>query len=366
MTRHKEVSNINYGGRSFSSHAILNSDGTIFWEPTFFLVYKAKAGNKPATIDAYAEDLVRFLNVVVTSSGGLNWKDVTDKQITAYIHNYLQKQRLLKIKSVTRHIATLKSFYDWAWDIKLLEKPSGFTFGYSDEIPKGESVSIATNYINQKEFDDLLGSVDQKDSFLLERDELVLGFGYYTGVRAQEIVDARNFNTEALRRKIFEAIDNNRLTFNVEIIGKGEKIREIVIPPDLFEMLEKFLLGRRKKYPAGQIICKKDGLPLNRQHASTVFSTAVDNCSEGIRERLLSLGYHSLRHTFATNLVTYCYENNRDPWQLVPERMGHEDKETTLGYIEYEAYLNNRLDVIKKLSLGKRNKYNNNGINNER
>jgi len=94
------------------------------------------------------------------------------------------------------------------------------------------------------------------------------------------------------------------------------------------------------------------GMPLNRQHASTVFRNAKSTCSDLIKNRLKDKSYHCLRHTFATNLVTYCYETNRDPWLLVPERMGHTDRSTTLQYIAWEAYINNRIDLVISLSLG--------------
>jgi integrase len=359
MIRKVAVEDINYGGRRIASSALLNSDGSIFWEPTLFLLHRVQNGLKPSSAESYAQDLVTYLNVVDTSSGDLNWKDVTDQQMTAYIQTYLQGNRKAKQKSITRHIATLQSLYNWAWDVKMLDQPPAFTFGFDHQIPKSQgkqSVSLKTNYIHEKEFEELIGSVNQSSSFLLERDELVLAFGYYSGLRAQEVTDLRNFNTLALRKRIFEAKDRNEMSLDIEIIGKGDKLRTIVIPPELFQLLEKYILGRRKKILDGPLICKEKGLALNRQHASSVFSKARDKCKDEVRVRLSLLRYHSLRHTYATNLVTWCYQNNRDPWQLVPERMGHEDKETTLGYVTWEAYLNNRVDIVDKLSMGTKRK----------
>lgn len=348
-----EVPGINYGGRKILSNVVLCSDGSIFWEPTLFLFHKANNGSKPKSVSSYAQDLIAFLRVVEESRGELNWKNVSDPQMTAYIHSYLQNDKKLKLSTVIRNITTLKSFYYWAWKVRLLERPSCFTFGYDENIPKGDPVSLATSYVSREEFIEIIGSLSSDDSFLIERDELVLEFGYYTGVRANEIVDPRNFETSELRKRVCEARRSNQLSLDIQIVGKGEKLRTIVIPPELFESLEKYLLRRRKKIIDGPLICNEYGASLNRQHASQVFTKATNNANDEVKSRLSVLGYHALRHTYATDLVTWCYENNRDPWQIVQERMGHEDKKTTLGYVSWEAYLNNRLDVLKKLSLGK-------------
>lgn len=347
------VTNIQFGGRKLSSIAFLKSDtGDIFWEPTLFLLSRAQKGLSPATLDANAQDLTSFLNVVLTSSGNIDWKNISDEQMTAYIQKYLFEKKGLAEKSITRHIDTLKSYYEWAYRIQLIDRPKMFSWGYDSGIARDTNIDIGSKFIPKEDFDELQASLNTSNSYIIERDELILSFGYFTGTRAAEVVDPRNLNIVMLRRKINEASQQNRITIDVKIFGKGEKPRTIVIPPELFEALKKFVFGRRGEIGDGPLFCDMSGMPLNRQHASTVFRNAKSTCSDLIKNRLKDKSYHCLRHTFATNLVTYCYETNRDPWLLVPERMGHTDRSTTLQYIAWEAYINNRIDLVKSLSLG--------------
>ena len=69
MIRHLQVPDIYYGGRKITSSAILHSDGSIFWEPTLFLVQRANKGLSAGSIESYAQDLVAFLNVVGITDG---------------------------------------------------------------------------------------------------------------------------------------------------------------------------------------------------------------------------------------------------------------------------------------------------------
>ena len=71
-----------------------------------------------------------------------------------------------------------------------------------------------------------------------------------------------------------------------------------------------------------------------------------------LREYYIRWVFHSLRHTCATNFVTYCEDMDMgryDPMLSLPQWMGHEDDDTTKLYICAEALLFKRLEVIKKL-----------------
>ena len=358
MLRKITVTNINYGGRKLFSVALIRCDtGAICWEPTLFLAYRAKSSLSLATLEAYSQDLILFFNVVLTSSGELDWRDISDEQMTAYIQIYLCDKKRLSEKSITRHVETLKGFFNWAYKVRLLKIPKVFTWGYDDGTPQNAAVDIGSKYVSREDFDELLAAINSSDSYIIERDELILSFGYFTGTRAAEVVDPRNFNIRQLQDKFNEVSRKSCITFDLQVVGKGNKIRTIVITPELFERLKKFIFGRRARVNNGSLFCDFRGNALNRQHASKVFKNCKSLCGVGAAYRLRDKTYHCLRHTFATNLVTYCYENNRDPWLIVPERMGHANKATTIQYVAWEAYINNRIDIVKNLSLGDARKF---------
>ena len=71
--------------------------------------------------------------------------------------------------------------------------------------------------------------------------------GYYAGLRAREIIDPRNLDTTVLEAKL-----NARSTLNaaieIEIIGKGEKLRTVPCPPRLVSSISKFINGERGSF----------------------------------------------------------------------------------------------------------------------
>lgn len=48
--------------------------------------------------------------------------------------------------------------------------------------------------------------------------------------------------------------------------------------------------------------------------------------------------FHCLRHSYATNLASWCYDNDKT-YQLVQDRLGHSDFSTTKIYIHFSALL---------------------------
>lgn len=71
--------------------------------------------------------------------------------------------------------------------------------------------------------------------------------------------------------------------------------------------------------------------------------------------------FHSLRHTYATNMVTWLHNQNLNNYHIIlPEYMGHASVETTDSYIQFEAVLNNRHSILNKLKV-KNKHYKRNG-----
>jgi len=175
---------------------------------------------------------------------------------------------------------------------------------------------------------------------------LILELGYRLGLRTAEVTDPRNLNTMQLRKSIAKSSFGSAIP--IGIYGKGNKYREVVIPPSLLEKFDHFIIGRRKKLVDGPLICTKNGSPLGPGFASKVFA----KCRTEIGDKAWAhRSFHALRKSFATNLVGWCYNKGLDPWVLVPDRLGHDSVETTKIYIFFDAVLNSRHDVIKRLSL---------------
>ena len=91
------------------------------------------------------------------------------------------------------------------------------------------------------------------------------------------------------------------------------------------------------------------GLLIGTGFGSYIFRISKASCRSFIGKRWKYKTYHSLRHTYATNLATWCSENGYDWRAHVPSRLGHSKWETSQIYVEVEALMNNRIDVLNKL-----------------
>ncbi|MNP22688.1 site-specific tyrosine recombinase XerC [compost metagenome] len=200
-----------------------------------------------------------------------------------------------------------------------------------------------------------------------ERDELVLLFGYHCGLRTSEVTSPDNLQTQNLIEKISEADATEHLTITIPIIGKGSKVRYVLVNPYMVNKIRRFLYGARAQLPAGSLLCSVKGEPLSESHATRLFKTTRDIALPELKKEIQDAYtntpdqytvsfksikltvFHSLRHTFATNLVDYCYKNGIDPYQYIAEQLGHEREETTKEYITFEANIFSRDKTRNKL-----------------
>lgn len=352
-----EVEGLNYGGRKLTTVVIVN-DEQLDILSSLFIVERALESKALNSLRASAEDLCTFLTVVYESSGGIGPGDVNREQMDAYIYGYLQKQKGLCQSSLRRHCATLSTFYSWMYKAGFLDRPKQFLFPKFISPSRDSSADLGTKYITLAELLLLKENVPGKNSFLRSRNELVLDLGYFCGLRAHEVT-SNSLTNRKIEVAVINAKSNYEDSCRVKVIGKGGRVRTIVIPVQVQTKLLQFL-KKRNRLPDGPLICTEDGLALNNQFASSVFSDTVSIMEYEDRQKFKGKSFHCLRHSYATNIVTYCHEHGRDPQALLPDLMGHSDYSTTLKYVAWEAYLNNRIDIVQRLSLS-----NNKSLSNE-
>lgn len=372
-----KVTDIAWAGGPLDTYAIINSGplnaDSIVLPPSLYLLSQAKLGAGQNSRRAEANDLKTFFEALARSNR--NWLEITDEQMSNYLKNNLQTELQLRKPSIKRHISTLKKTYRFAYTNGLTPNPLEYTYHYVEQAEvkrQGQSSSSETNlykkYINKKIFDVISSNIRSVDGFLRERDELVLELGYNCGLRAAEVTSKLNLQTKKLRRLINEAEESHNLTITVPIIGKGNKLRHVVFNAEITQKIRNFLIGRRSKIPDGPLICSKSGNELSSGHASRVFHTALKIALPKLRwftrranknnddvytisfNSIKKLSFHALRHTYATNLVSFCYEHGYDPWHYLMDQLGHAEETTTKIYILFDANIFHRDSIRRKLS----------------
>jgi site-specific recombinase XerD len=369
------VQNIQWSGTNLSTYALLQDYGlstmSIVSAPSLFLLSEAQRGISKHALRAIAQDLKYLFCCLLRMNK--DWRDVTDSDMTSYIHSHLIRVRELKGNSVMRHKSSISSFYNFGWASGLLSAPKNFTFYYNRDETKQHrrnrkrvDFNLKNQFLDRVLFDEVLSGVVAHSDFIRERNELTLQMGFLGGLRTSEVTDKRNLITTDLKLLILEAEKSGQNTITVKIFGKGMKLRSVDFPPSLTKKIKYFMEGRRKNIKDGPLICSIHGEALRDSHATDVFKRAKRFIQHKIPSKLDSLSadtlnhyyvnysafkdltFHCLRHTYATNLVDFCYRHGFNPWDYVPQQMGHDD-DTTREYVVFDGLIHRREKVRRAL-----------------
>jgi site-specific recombinase XerD len=356
-------------GTQIDTYAILEDRVYPIIEPTMFLAYMSQKNSKES-VRAYGNDLLKFFRELSEVNGtdgliGHNFRDVTDNEMNAYFNAYLRRKHGLKLKSINRHIATLRSFYDYAYSHGLMAEKKNFSFIVrSDDVKTSELEGItkqfSLEYMSKDDLKTLLDSVPTNNLFNCKRDQVALMLGYYANFRTHELVHPNNLRVRDLEELI--TLDERGIPSIIKpmkIYGKGNKVRSVRVWPELIQPLYEFL-KMAKRIGAKQLMCKQDGKPLTTQgHGTKVFRKAVTTLQLKGELSADEAGlwkfrhYHGLRKCYATNAVTYCYKEGYDKRTFVTQWMGHSDYSTTEIYIYFEALLNHRTLINNEIDMNK-------------
>ena len=143
-------------------------------------------------------------------------------------------------------------------------------------------------------------------------------FTYLTGLRLGEVVNIRLSDIDLKEQILTVGSDT--------LITKSRKQR--IIP--LTEIAYKIVLNHIPKNinidKSNYLFCKNDGFPYSKDYVSKYFKKSI------LKSNLqLDVTFHSLRHSFATNLA-----QNGTPTNTLKELLGHSDVQTSEQYFNHE------------------------------
>jgi site-specific recombinase XerD len=316
-----------------------------------------------ATAEAHAFTLCQLINEIDKDPFIEHWKDITDEQMNVYLEIVLLQNKGVSPNTVHQYIERLKSFFGWCVDNSWFPRERGFSWqlspGVMRDIKRHKSqarsldpFNLPKKYIEEHDFVALQGYKVAGSEFEQERDGLILDLGYYSGFRAAETTDPDNLSIKKILAAIESTEKLGKAGIEINIIGKGAnggKTRETYIPEQIKNKILRFIRGSHLRATKGNtniLICKRDGTPIRtRSHASKVFNKAKKNLIKSgnkqhhkrwtLSDRKV---FHCLRHSYATNLASWCYDNDKT-YQLVQDRLGHSDFSTTKIYIHFSALL---------------------------
>lgn len=220
------------------------------------------------------------------------------KYSTANLLTYT-KQLLKKyeVASIQTKLAALKSFAKFSkikanWE-RIIEL-----------VPKVQKKFFTT--LNEEELIKLKEIRTEKNENIWKRNNLILDFLFYTGIRVSELLNLKHSDWG----------DNS-----LKILGKGNKVRYIFLPPNLVKVIN--------PYSKDYLFTTERGRKLPREWVYQI-----------IRERTLKAGIkkkitpHTFRRSFATLL-----NNRKCNLTTIQKLLGHSHITTTANYIhnDYET-----------------------------
>ena len=267
-----------------------------------FLEYIEKELNyTKMTIINYHNDLYLFAKYI--NDKKLNYLKLNKNDVIEYL-KYLDEKKYSN-KSISRFLSSLRHFYTYLVEIKLLEE------NIFKRVRNPKTEKKLPNYLNILEIENLL-SLLKEDTKEDIRNKCLVELLYSTGIRVSEATNIK-----------LKDIDINNMT--IRIFGKGRKERIAYFGESLKNILKKYLNVRKEFLKKGEIdylFINNGGGQLSRSSIENIF-IKISNM-EGVEHKLSP---HTLRHTYATHLL-----NNGADLRSVQELLGHENLNTTEIY----------------------------------
>ena len=268
----------------------------------FYIYLEKERRFSPHTLQAYKNDLSRFISFLPNSISG--FEKINRKTIRGFLAQEFDGG--YSSKTVARRLASIKSLF------KYLMR--------SEQINNNPAIHVKTpkvpqslpSFINQKVIDELMESPDDSTEIGL-RDRAILEFFYSTGIRLSELIALNIGDVDPVKRM-------------VKVYGKGNKERLIPYGNRAKFCLEKYLKNRALSLNTSS---KSKPLFVNAKEKRVPSSTVqrrirnyIKKVAEGQR-----LGPHILRHSFATHLM----DNGADI-RAVKDLLGHSSLSSTQVY----------------------------------
>ncbi len=270
------------------------------------------------TIASYERDLTKWFFYL--NQNHLSYLKITKEEIWKYLKN-LEEENHLKSRSIARHLASLRSFYEYLENEETIDT-NPFSMIHNPKIKKS-----LPDFLNYEEIESLFHFEEAKTAWEKE-EQLIFELLYATGIRVSELSNIKLKDIDLKERSI-------------RIFGKGKKERIVYFEEVAQKVYQEFLEKRSELLKKGEIdylFVNRNGDQLSRSSIEQIVKKRVEKIAFQHH-----LSPHTLRHTFATHLL----QNGADI-RTVQELLGH----SKLGTTEIYTHVTNeflRKEYLDKL-----------------
>jgi len=261
-----------------------------------------RVGKSPNTVKAYSHDVTAFARWLEQTIGEDFSPQAVDSRDIQEYKGYLMRQRLTPA-TINRRLIALRGFFRWAKQAGLAEDNP---FDVIEKVLIKQQQDTAPRWLDRQEQLALLRAVRKARS---KRDLAIIQTLLGTGLRISELAALRVSDVEISDRKGCLHVRE----------GKGSKARDIPLDNKTRQTLSNYL-DRRQEDGSEQLFLGQRG-PLSKAGINYLVTKYA------YQARLEDCTSHTLRHTFAKNLV-----DANTPLDQVATLLGHESLDTTKVY----------------------------------
>jgi integrase/recombinase XerD len=264
----------------------------------------------PQTIKTYNTELRMFLSYLEGELGkGL--EELTAEDLSLY------REHLIKTyasATAAKKLAALRRFliFTYMAGATAVNPEALRYFAKSPRVRQDPSYNVLT----EDELSRMLSAARTTNY----RDYVLLAVMAGCGLREAEVVDIR----------IGDFQDVGRGEILLRVRGKGDKVRNVSLSPELWQLVQRFVLLTRRTFNSH--LDARKPLFLSRVGKDKTLTTrSVQNIvkkyvrAAGITK---AISPHSIRHTVGTNMAV-----NEAPLLVIQQFLGHSDPKTTMRYI---------------------------------
>ncbi|MBQ2143136.1 MAG: tyrosine-type recombinase/integrase [Alistipes sp.] len=275
----------------------------------FIVWLEAERRYSPLTVRNYRRDVDDFVTFCGLEHKDFNPRNIKREDVEEWVV-YLGEERKLKVTSINRTVASLRTFWRWMLAHNHVKRDIMTT------LRQYKPPKRLPTFVPDTRMEDVISELREdiaSDDVVRLRDALIVLLIYTAGLRLSELVEA---NVEDLSADYA----------TLRVMGKGRKERIQPLIASLGEVLKKyFIQNSSQNICTGQkkaLILSNKGARISRRTVERIVDKKLKGV--GIQGKTSP---HVLRHTFATRVL-----NEGGDLREIQELLGHSSLKATQVY----------------------------------
>lgn len=268
------------------------------------------------TVASYRDAMLLFLDFARQRLGkmptALNLNDITPDLILAFL-DHLEQQRQNSVRSRNLRLTALRAFLKFA---ARRDVSSFFAIEQALGVPMKRFERPMLGFMSREEMLAVIGQ--SGDTWVSQRDHLLLTMLYNTGARVSEIIGV----------KVGDVVLGESAC--VHLRGKGRKRRSTPLWKSTTQEIGLWMRRNPMLQADNALLPNRDGYPMTRCNVTQRLNIAVKRAAQ-VHESLArrSISPHTIRHTTAMHLL-----QSGVAFSVIALWLGHESTITTHRYVE--------------------------------